>query len=172
MGILKSLEDIRSVDEATVIGNPAIESEIVLMALRNECSSDEEFAQILESAGTEMALYDIISDAEIATEASKKIVVKDFKKANFNRIAKRTAIRMAMVNNDPLYTKYRKYRDLLLETRDKIYTKYQSKATQEARKIIANSRNKATNMSAANGSQITDKMDRQIAKADSAMKRT
>ena len=119
-GILEDLKTIPTAEDVTVIGNPAIESEIVLSAIRNECDSDEEFSELLESAGTEMALYDVISDADIATEAAKRIVVKDWKAANFNRIAKRTAIRLAMINNDPLYRKYKKYRDLLIETREKI----------------------------------------------------
>ena len=169
-GIMSELQQMCSVEDATIIGNAAIESEIVLTAIRNECGSDEEFATLLESAGTEMALYDVICDADVATEASKKVVVKDWKSAQFNRIAKRTAIRMAMVNNDPLYTKYKKYRDLLLETREKIYVKYGSKAKVEAKKIIKNSRNKAANMNSAAGRDIVAKMDAQIAKAENVDK--
>ena len=113
-----------------------------------------------------MALYDIISDAELATEAAKKIVVQDWKAASFARLSKRTAIRLAMVNNDTLYTQYKKYRDLLLATRDKIYTKYGAKANMEAKKIIKNARNKAANMNSNAGKDITSKIDAQIAKAE------
>ncbi len=169
-GIMSELQQMVTAEDATVIGNAAIESEIVLTAIRNECESDEEFSALLESAGTEMALYDVISDADIATEAAKKIVVKDWKAVNFDRIAKRTAIRMAMVNNDPLYTKYKKYRDLLIETREKIYVKYGNKAKVEAKKIIKNARNKAANMNSAAGKDITAKMDVQIAKAEKSAK--
>ena len=169
-GIMNDLRQMPSVEDATVIGNAAIESEIVLTAIRNECSSDEEFATILESAGTEMALYDVISDADMATEAVKRIVIKDWKHANFERISKRTAIRMAMLNNDSLYTKYKKYRDLLLETRAKIYTKYGNKARIEARKIIKNARNKAANMNSNVGKDITSKIDAQIAKSEAEAK--
>ena len=169
-GIMSELQHMPTVEDATVIGNAAIESEIILTAIRNECENDEQFAALLESAGTEMALYDVISDADMATEAAKKIVVKDWKAVNFDRIAKRTAIRMAMVNNDPLYTKYKKYRDLLLETREKIYVKYGSKAKVEAKKIIKNSRNKAANMNSAAGRDIVAKMDAQIAKAENVDK--
>ena len=169
-GIMSELEHMATVEDATVIGNAAIESEIILTAIRNECESDEQFAAILEAAGTEMALYDIISDADMATEAAKKIVVKDWKTANYNRICKRTAIRMAMINNDALYTKYKKYRDLLIETREKIYAKYGNKARVEARKIIMNARNKAANMNSAAGKDITSKIDAQIAKAEAASK--
>ena len=169
-GILSELENLRTAEDATVIGNAAIESEIILTTIRNECNSDEEFASILESAGTEMALYDVISDVEIATEAAKKIVVKDWKSAQFNRVAKRTAIRMAMVNGDALYTKYKKYRDLLIETREQIYKKYGAKAKVEAKKIMKNARNKAANMNSAAGKDITSKIDAQIAKADAKTK--
>lgn len=169
-GIMSELQHIAAVEDATVIGNAAIESEIILTAIRNECENDEQFSALLEAAGTEMALYDIISDADMATEAAKKIVVKDWKVANLNRIAKRTAIRMAMVNNDPLYTKYKKYRDLLIECREKIYQKYGSKALKEAKKIIMNARNKASNMNSAAGKDIAAKMDAQIAKAEANSK--
>jgi hypothetical protein len=155
-----------SVEDANVIGNAAIESEIILTAIRNECENDEEFCSIMESAGTEMALYDVISDADIATEAAKKIVVKDWKTANFERISKRTAIRLAMVNNDPLYQKYRKHRDQLIDTRDKIYKKYGNAAKKQAKIIIKNARNKAANMNSNAGKDITSKIDAQIAAAE------
>ena len=77
---------------------------------------------------------------------------------------------MAMVNNDPLYTKYKMYRDKLLEVREKIYVKYGSKAKVEAKKIIKNSRNKAANMNSAAGKDIVAKMDTQIAKAEKSDK--
>ena len=165
-GIMSELQQMSTVEDATVIGNAAVESEIVLTAIRNECANDEEFSALLESAGTEMALYDVISDADIATEAAKKIVIQDWKAANFNRIAKRTAIRMAMLNGDSLYTKYKKYRDLLIETREKIYLKYSNKAKVEARKIIKNARNKAANMNSNAGKDIVKKIDAQIAQAE------
>ena len=169
-GIMNELQHMATVEDATVIGNAAIESEIVLTAIRNECESDEQFSTLLEAAGTEMALYDVISDADMATEAAKKIVVKDWKAANFDRIAKRTAIRMAMVNSDPLYTKYKKYRDLLIEAREKIYQKYGAKAKKEAKKIIMNARNKASNMNSNAGKDIASKIDAQIAKAEAKSK--
>jgi len=169
-GIMNELQQMPTAEDVTVIGNAAIESEIVLSAIRNECATDEEFSEVLESAGTELALYDVISDADMATEAAKRIVIKDWKVANFNRIAKRTAIRMAMINNDAMYSKYRKYRDLLIETREKIYVKYGAKAKIEAKKIIKNARNKAANMNSKAGKDITSKIDAQIAKAEASDK--
>ncbi len=166
-GILNNLENMTISDN---IGNnkldPLMESEIVLSAIRNECGSDEEFSNLLDSAATEMALYGVISDADMATEAAKRVVIKDWKTANFNRIAKRTAIRLAMVNNDALYIKYKKYRDLLIDTREKIYVKYSAKARKEAKRIIMNARNKAANMNSNAGKDITHKIDAQIEKAE------
>lgn len=170
-GILENLSNMVTADDVSVIGNSAVESEIFLSVLRNECSSDEEFASILESCGTELALYGLLTDPELAMEAAKKVVVKDWKTANFNRVAKRTAIRMAMINNDPLYTKYKKYRDLLIEARDKIYQKYSGKAAKEAKKIIANARKKAGNMSSAPGKDIVSKIDKAIVAAETKGKK-
>ena len=165
-GILSELKNMVTADDVTAIGNAAIESEIILTAIRTQCDSDEEFAELMESAGIEMGLYGVISDAEIAVEASKKVVIKDFKAANFNRIAKRTAIRLAMLAEDSLYDRYAKYRKLLLETREKIYQKYGNKAKTETRRILMNGRNKSGNMTSAGGKNITDRIDKAIADAD------
>lgn len=169
-GILEALSGQRAPEDCSVIGIPAVESEIVLMALESECNTPEELIHLMETGATEMALYGIIDKPEIATEAVKKIEVENWKAANFNRIAKRTAIRMAMVNGDALYTKYKKYRDLLIEARDKIYVKYGAKAKVEARKIIKNARAKATNMNSATGKDVTAKIDRAIAGAEAQAK--
>ena len=165
-GIMHELLQMKDGMSASVVGDPATESEVILTAIRNECANDEEFAALIEAAGTEMALYDVIADADIASEAVKKITVTDWKSANFNRVANRTAIRMAKVNNDALYAKYSKYRDLLLETREKIYRKYGNKARQEAKKILKNNRNKAANMTSPAGKDIASKIDAQIAIAE------
>ena len=167
-GIMEELSQIPDGRTGTVLGIPAIESEITLLALRQECENDKEFAALLESAASELSLYGVISDESIATEVVKKIQVGDWKTANFNRIARRTAIRLAMINNDALYTKYRKYRDLLLQTREKIYQKYGNKAKVEARKIIKNARARAANINSDTGSKITEKIDKEIAAADAA----
>lgn len=164
-GVLEDFKATQSIDNLTLEGQPVLESEVLLAAIRESCSSDEEYAELIGSAATEMALYDLISDAEIATEVSKKIVITDFKAANFNRIEKRTAIRLAMINNDALYAKYRKYRDLFLQTREAIYKKYGARAKVEAKRIIKNSRRKAANMSSPAGKTIVDKIDKQINKA-------
>lgn len=170
-GILEELSGARNPEDCTVIGVPAIESEIFLMALESECDTPEELAQIVSEGAMEMALYGLLDKPEIATEAVKKIQIDNWKEANFNRIAKRTAIRLAMVNGDALYTKYKLYRDKLIEHRDKIYKKYGAKAKIEARKIIKNARNKASNMNSATGKDVTAKIDSAIAKAEANSKK-
>lgn len=164
-GILESLQNMPSIDDLTLEGHGLIESEIVLTAIRESCNSDEEYAELMDEVATEMALYGVIEDADVATEAAKKIVITDFKAANFNRIQKRTAIRLAAINNDALYAKYRKYRDLFLQAREAIYKKYGSKAKQETKKILINARRKSANMPSPAGKSIVDKIDKQIDKA-------
>lgn len=164
-GILESLNAMKTIDEITLEGNGLLESEIILTAIRESCGSDEEFATLMDDVATEMALYGVIDDAEVATEAAKRIVVTDWKAANFNRIQKRTAIRLAMINNDQLYAKYRKYRDLFLQARENIYKKYGAKAKQETKKILMNARRKSANMPSPSGKSIVDKIDKQIDKA-------
>ena len=169
MGVLSDISSIKTADEASLEKYAALESEIVLAALRESCDSDAEWASLIESAATEMALYDVIDDASIATETAKRIVVSDWKAANFSRIEKRTAIRLAMVNQDQIYFKYKKYRDLFLEAREKIYKKYGARARIEAKRIIKNSKRKAANMSSPAGKTIVDKLDRQIDKATASV---
>ena len=166
-GILAGLQNVgTSAVESTLIGDSISESDIVLEALHAVCESDQEFVELLENSAVEMALYGIIDNADIATEVVKRIQVTDWKQANFNRIAKRTAIRLAMINNDPLYTKYKKYRTLLIDVRNQIYRKYGQKAKVEARKIIRNARNKAANMNSASGKNLAEKMDKAIVDAE------
>ena len=164
-GSLGSRQEMPAPQGATGGGSGRLESEIMRTAIRESCGSDEEFADRMDECATEMALYGVIDDAEVATEASKRIVITDFKAANFNRIEKRTAIRLAMINNDQLYAKYRKYRDLFLQAREAIYKKYGAKAKQETKKILMNARRKSANMPSPSGKSIVDKIDKQIDKA-------
>lgn len=155
----------------SIVGIPAIEAELTLLALHEECADDAEFGDLIEDCATEMALYGVVDDPSIATEAAKKVVIKDYKSAKFNMLVSRAAIRIAMVNNSPLYAKYRKGRDMMIDAREAIYKKYHSQAVQEARRILKNSKNKASNMSSSGGKDIMKKIDRQISKVESSAKR-
>jgi hypothetical protein len=165
MGLLEDMEQTALEEEATVIGDPVIESEIVLTAIREECDSDKEFADLMEDAAIEMSLYGVIDDADAALEVAKRIVIKDYKSARFNRVEKRTALRLAMKSNDTKYKQYKKYRAKMIAARNEIFHKYGARAKSESRKIIQNSRRKASNINSKSGSAITDKIDKQIKKA-------
>lgn len=161
--ILDQLDAMVTIDEVSLLGDSAMESEIFMEALREECTP-EEYNAIMEDSAVEMALYGLIDDADVAMEANRTIV-KMSKQGSFNRIEKRAAIRLAQKAQDSLYEKYAKYRKLFIEFRDKIYQKYGTKAKTEAKKILQNSRRKATSMPSAAGKSIVDKMDVSIKKA-------
>lgn len=160
MNFLNENADV-DVDSISLEGTGA-EAEIFLTALRDECTP-EEFNAIVTEAATELELYGLIDSADIATEAQKNIVRLN-KAAVFNRTQKRTALRLAERAKDQLFDKYSKFRKRMIEYRLKIYDKYGNKAKSEARKIIANSRRKASAMKSSTGKTITDKMDKQIEK--------
>lgn len=154
-------DDNDSEDESDFDGldnEPVFESEVVLTALRSECDSEEEFAAILEAAATELALYDVVCDADYATEASRKVIIKDYKGAKLNQVATRTAIRLAQNNNDPLYKKYVKYRTLFLDARAQIYKKYGNKAKSEARRIVRNASKKSSPLTSNAGKSVANKL--------------
>lgn len=145
----------------TLLGDSVLESEIVLTALMESCSTDEEFSELLEQHAVEMELFGIIDNSEEACEAARNIVRLN-KSAKFSAIEKRAAIRLAKKADDPLYTKYAKYRALWKDFREKIFAKYRTKATREAKTIIVNARRKASGMSVDSGKSLTDRMDREI----------
>lgn len=136
---------------------------LFLTALRDECSA-EEYAQIVQECATELELYGLIESADVVLEA--KNIVKLNKLAVFNRVQKRTALRLSEKANDQLYEKYSKFRKLMIDNRMKIFAKYANKSKNEARRSIANARRKVSGMKSPMGKSIVEKMDRQIAKLD------
>lgn len=160
--LINYINEEADVENVTLEGDTSTESALFLSALKDECTAEEYEALVNESA-IEMELYGLIDSASIATEAQKNIV-KLNNAAVFNRTEKRTAIRLAERANDQLFEKYAKFRKLMIEYRMKIYEKYGSKAKSEARRIISNSRRKASSMNSSSGKTIVDKMDKQIKK--------
>lgn len=146
----------------TILGDAAIESEIVLSALRDQCESDKEFCELVTENAMQMGLYGIIDDPEAAIEATKKIIIQDYKNVKLNRLAGRAAIRMAKKANSPDYQKYKKHRDLMLMFRSKIFKKYGAKGKVEAKKILQNAMRKSTNIGGKGGKSITEKIDNAI----------
>lgn len=172
-------DDLTEEDEAVVF----------LEALRYECS-DDEFSDLLRTHAYEMAMVGLVPDADVCTqilesmfdadiehldddnndavtESVKKVVINDWKGANFSRIEKRTAIRMAKRDNFAPWHKYDKYRRLMIEERKKIYAKYLNKAKVATKQIIKNSKHKASSIGTPGGKSITQKMDQQIKRLDS-----
>ena len=167
---------------------------IVLMESILEESTPEEFSAIMESAGYDMALYgilpseasvesiqkvangmvkgnelsfaieSIIDSGEPATEASKKMVVKDWKSANMNRISKRMAIRMAARDKSPAYAKYIKHRAAMIDAREEIYRKYGKDAVTYTKKVLKGGKQKASNMGGSAGKALEKKIDKQLKK--------
>jgi len=190
MDFMSYLDEIISEGENTTeafnVNNLSEEDEatIFLEALREECT-DDEFVSILKECAYEMAsvglvpspdvctyvleaLYspEDINNVEIATEGIKRIVINDWKHANFDRIHKRTALRMAHNDNFAPAKRYDKYRKLMIQARNEIYAKYLPKAKAVARQIIRNSKRKASNISSPGGVSMAKKMDAQIQKLD------
>ena len=138
----------------------ADESAIFLAAMQEECTAEEYNALVMENA-TELALYGLIDNADIVTEA-KKISYKQTKQLTFTREQSRAVMRLARKNNDPEYKKYKMYHAKMKESRDKLRTKYGSKAKTEAKQIINGARRKASSMNSVTGKTISDKMDKRI----------
>ena len=65
-------------------------------------------------------------------------IVKMDKERKIKMLVGQVAIRIAKEKGDPLYDKYKKYRELYLETKRKIIEKYANKAKQVVRKYITN----------------------------------
>ena len=136
---------------------------IFLTALREECTP-EEYNKIVTEAAVELELYGLIDSSDVVLES--KNIVKLNKLANFNKVQKRTALRLAEKAGDQLYEKYARFRKLMIDSRMKIFTKYLNKSKIEAKKSIMNSLRKASAMKSSFGKTIVDKMDSQIQRID------
>ena len=152
-----------NIDEMTLEGTMD-EGLLFLAALSDECSP-EEFQQIVTECAHEFEVYGLISSADVVLEAQKNIVRLN-KYANFNKVQKRTALRLAENAKDQMFEKYAKFRKLMIGYRLKIYAKYGNKSKIEARKSIANAKRKASGMKSPAGKSIVEKMDHQISKLD------
>lgn len=160
--LIIATESDEGIDDDFIVTD-ALEAEIFLTALKEECASEEEYDSLVTENAIELELYGLIHDAEIVTEARKNIV-KLNKQASMNAIQKRTAIRLAQKADSPEYKLYSKSRKLMMTAREKIYAKYESKAKSIAKKAIANSRRKASAMKSDSGQSIADKMEKVIDK--------
>lgn len=129
--------------------------------------SVQQFAKDIADGKEPIAIESIIVDGdtvEAATEAQKKITVKDWKGASMNRVTKRTCIRLAARDGYPAYAKYIKHRKEMIKAREDIYSHYENKAKQIAKKTLQNAGRKASNMGGTSGAALTKKINSQIKK--------
>jgi len=63
-------------------------------------------------------------------------IVKMDKERKIKMLVGQVAIRIAKEKGDPLYDKYKKYRELYLETKRQIIEKYANRAKQVVRKYL------------------------------------
>ena len=157
-----------TIDVNSIQLDPADESAIFLAAMQDVCTEDEYNTLVMENA-TELALFGLIEDANIVTEA-KKIVYKQTKEMNMSREQGKAALRLAKKANDPLWQKYQKYRALMFEYKQKIYTKYGTKGKTEAKRVLNNSKKKASAANSVTGTTIVEKMDKKIAEVNKKQK--
>lgn len=152
------LEDDNIVD---IVLDAADESAIFLAALQDTCTPEEFESLVLENT-TELELYGLIDDAESAMEAIKIVKHKITKQENLNREQAKACFRMAKKANCSEWKRYHLYRTKMKAERDKIFAKFGSKAKAEAKKVVNNSRRKASSMNSVTGKTITEKMDKKI----------
>ena len=148
-----------NVEDVTL--DAADESAIFLAALQDTCTPEEYESLVMENA-TELELYGLIESANIVTEATKIVKHKITKKENLNREQAKAALRLAKKANDSLWKQYSMHRSKMKEARAKIMDKYGSKSKTEAKKVLQNSKRKASSMNTVTGKTIQAKMDKKI----------
>ena len=147
-------EDARDDAELTI----AAEAAIFMDTVRETFDSDEEFVQYVQENAVEWELYGLIPSASRALEAIKTIKVGDWKQKNRQRLIRRECIRIACKKNDPNYVKYKKYRTLMRQYRQKIFDKYESKAKSNVLKAKSNSAAKASNIKTSSGKNLEQRV--------------
>ena len=156
---VKSFLDEMNADDVTF--DKADESAVLLAALEDTCTP-EEFQLVMDNLH-ELELYGLIESADIATEA-KKIVYKQTNQMNLNREQSKAALRLAKKANTASWKKYQRGRTMMLEAREEIFKQFGSKGKSEAKKVISNSRKKASSMkgNTVTGKTISDNLDKKI----------
>ena len=153
-----------NIDVDNIQLDAADESAIFLAALQDVCTAEEYNELVMENT-TELALFGLIENADIVTEA-KKIVYKQTKTMNMNREQAKAALRLAKKANDPLWTKYQKHRSQMIDCREKIFAKYGTKGKTEAKRVLNNSKKKASSANSVTGKTIVAKMDKKISEME------
>lgn len=151
------LEDADGADDDSL--TEAAEASIFMDTLRETFDSDAEFVQYVQENAVEWELYGLIPSASRAIEATKTLKIDDWKAKNRQRLIRRECIRIACKKDDPLYAKYKKYRDLMRQFRQKIFDKYETKAKSNVLKARNNSSAKAANITTSSGKDLKKRVD-------------
>lgn len=149
--------------EISVLESAEDRAMVLLAALEDVCT-EEEFQSLVVENALSLEIYGLIPDASAVTEATKRVVAKYTKNSALSGAQTRAAFRLARANKDPMYDKYKKYRMLMFEYREKIQEKYASKAKKEARRIISGAKNTAASMNDKKGKDISSKLEKAVDK--------
>lgn len=149
-------------DLDSIQATPADESAVFLTAMQEACTKEEYNTLVMENA-VDLELYGLIDSAEIATEATKKIVYKQSNQQTFTREQNRMCMRMAKRLNLPEYQKYKKYITAAMIEREKIRQKLGSKAKQETKRAMTNAKRKASTMNSGNSDKLMKKISERAA---------
>lgn len=144
-----------------IVLDSADESAILLAALQDVCTEQEYQELVMENAH-ELALYGLIDDPEMVQEAATIVKHKITKQESLNREQAKAAFRLARKQNSAEWKNYHKHRAQMIEDRQKIFAKYNSKAKSEAKKVITNSKRKSSSMTSVTGRTIDAKLDKKV----------
>lgn len=89
-----------------------------------------------------VVLTDFLNEEDapkVLSEGGATKIVRLTKKKQFNRLAGRASITIAKEKDDPLYERYRRLREKMMQIKSKLVKKYRSKARTAARKTLARS---------------------------------
>ena len=143
---------------------------ILLTALEETFDDPKEFVEFVAENATAMTTFGIlpIEEMQSVTEAvkAKKIRSTVSVAGQMSRAQKIAAYRLAATNNDSDYKNYIKFRDMMRKFREKIFTKYGSRAKVIARKELNNASQKAKAMSPNGHNQMSDRIQKAIDNVD------
>lgn len=164
-----SIFDLLMGDSDSTIEVPTLESDadrafVVMSALKEQCTPAE-YESFMKDK-TALELFQVIPNATTALEAVEKRIAKYTLTSKLSQATKAACLRLAKANGDPNYEKYRMHRMKMFEYREKIYTKYESKATRVAKDIIRGAKNNSSAMKTQTGESISSKLDKSLAKIE------
>lgn len=158
-----TFEDDSDFDDDSL--DSATESSMFLDMMMESCDDLNEFQDLVTENAYDWEMYGLIDDAQSALEATKVMRVENWKEKNRKRLINRECIRIAMKKGDPNYTKYKKYRDLMREYREKLFEKYTPMATRNVKAAQQNARHKAANMHTAGGKDVNARINKAMNKS-------